>query len=48
MIKIEKVYACNDEELLEKLNKIIGNIIKIDYEHDYIYKVIYNDNCVQI
>ena len=48
MIKIETFYACSDEELSEKLNEIKGRIIKVDYKHDDKYKIIYDDNCVQI
>ena len=47
MIKIEKIYACNDENLQEELNKIEGRIISIEYEHDNFYKIIYDNNCVQ-
>ena len=47
MIKIETFYAYNDEELAKHLNEIEGRIIKVDYEHDDLHKVIYDDNCIQ-
>lgn len=47
MIKIETFYARNDEELASELNKIEGRIISTEYQHDDLYKVIYDDNCIQ-
>lgn len=41
MIRIERIYACNDEDLTRELNKISGRIISVEYEYDDFYKVIY-------
>ena len=40
-IKIEKIYAVNDEELEQELNKIDGKVISVEPMHDHYYKVIY-------
>jgi hypothetical protein len=44
MIKIETVYALNDEELQEGLNKLEGKIIAIEYQRDHTYRCIIETN----
>ncbi len=40
MIKIERIYAVNDEELQDSLNALGGRIVSVEPLHDNIYKVI--------
>lgn len=40
-IKIEKIYATNDDELARELTNLGGRIISVEVAHDGFYKVIY-------
>lgn len=40
-IKIEKIYATNDDDLAKELTRLNGRIISVQVAHDGFYKVIY-------
>ena len=40
MILVEKIYACNEEDLQERLNEFSGRIISVEYLHDDWWRVI--------
>jgi len=43
MIKVDTIYAVNDKELQEKLNEIVGRIIKVENTRDDWWQIIYEE-----